>query len=202
MVYFRKTRRRRRPRRGGRRQTLAQKVNAVVKRNIETKHIGDDVSESISTSVQAYSFSNLDSQGTTSSNFIGNEVRMQKLVFRAFLQQADSSNIVRFLVVNTRGLQSEANASDMFLPAATPLVAQLNNAYVKKVYMDRTYVLNNSGGDHLLYLNRTINLKNRTLHLQGVGDSAEQYWIVVVSDSSVITHPSILMRWETYFKDA
>lgn len=196
-------------------KTLTAKIKSVVKRQIETKRTNlviDNVLANgggvgISTTPFYIPILDLTSlrQGTASNEYVGAEIRLQYLKCRGSVQQADSRNLVRVMLLRARSnFKFQVGDTEPFLTQDYPLYSSINPKFVAQVYFDRIYNMNAASGDdnELRYVRKNFNLKNQLIRViaQDVY-SSELYW-VVVSDSSVATHPGFLMNMELSWKDA
>lgn len=195
-----------RPRRKRTRTTnsrIARVAKRVIARNIETKQAESTASGTASTTIVSVNLLDpiFNAQGPSSNEFIGNEVRLQSLNIRGYFTQADSSNLMRVVIVRLRGCPVDIN--NVFLNKGIPLLSLLDNAFVKHVYMDRMVTLNGSTqNDALSFLKRNINFKNRKYHLQNVSDVAESVLMFMVTDSLLPGHPGYKLLWNVKWKDA
>lgn len=209
--------RRRRRRRKTSSKALVSKIKSVVSRQIETKRQRKMVDGLISGSGVAISttphytpvlFTMGLSSGTESNQYIGDVIRLQYLKCRGAVQQADSRNLIRLALIRARANFSFQNGDmEPFLTsdlAPTPLYVSWSTKYVSQVLYDRVFNLNASSGDdnELMYIRKNFNLHNQRVKIIGLNDYATELYWVVVSDSSVATHPTFLMNMELSWKDA
>lgn len=143
----------------------------------------------------------LNVQGTTSNEFIGNEVTLKSMTLSLLLRQNGNSNIVRLLIVRARSCPSP---TDMFRNLSFPILSPISNAFVKKVYMDRTYILNTGSGqnDDIRMVRRTIDFKNKRVHLQNVGSAAEIFYLVTVHNGAYGLGPRVDALYNVKWSDA
>jgi len=176
----------------------------VVLDNIETKKKQISLITNVSSTIQNVSFLDrvFGTQGTTSTEFIGANVRLQSLSLRALFTQADTTNLMRVLLVRMRGCPVDKN--DLFVDKTVPLLSDLNSTYIKKVYMDRMIFLRPtaSGVSDYQYVIKNVNFANRRLYFDGVGDTMEDYQLVMVSDSAIGPNPNAVLYWTVRWKDA
>lgn len=155
----------------------------------------------------------VDSQGSQSGEFIGQEIRQIGIRFRCILHQADAQNIVRMLFYTpSQSFQSDLDAgtvtaNDVFYQPVSPLLSPLVESKVKKLYSDRTLTLNAPVGqnDQIRIVNKWINLKMKKYMLQdGVPGfpGQDKVYVAVFSDSAFASHPILDYHSILYYKDA
>lgn len=196
--------------------SLKKMMKSVAYSTQETKHHRVTIDEgAIPDAGSALELNSVDSQGVASGQFVGQEIRQMGLRLRGSLKQADSSNIVRWLVVQFSESFSELLATqtsqfvDMFYDTSLPLYSPIRESSIAKVYLDRTVVLNQADG-----ANNKISLFNKWIplgfkrytadeaNLGGVGRGSDKIYLVSFSDSGVSPHPTITCSSTLYFKDA
>lgn len=198
-----KSRRRMKPK-----QSLNTRVKRAILRNIETKHqIYNFGATGVSTTPQYISiYRNMfQSQGAGQSNFIGNQVRLQSLRVKGVITQADDSNLLRVICFRPTSKYEPADGdTDIFNNASQTLLSSLDKNFVRRVYMDRLYTLNSdtSAHDQQRVVGRTWNLKNAVLDLTALSDPNYQLCWCFVSDSAVVSNPTVEMTHELRLKDA
>lgn len=214
MPYRRNNRRSRRAPRN-----LSKAVRSEVKKiaysTQETKHHRVNVA---STGLPASGFwtelNTVDSQSVASGGFVGQEIRQIGIRLKGYMSQADSSNIVRMVIVTptankeAQTAQGTAFTDDLFY-AGDPLLQPFRESAVKRVYLDRTFILNMSNGqnDKIVMFNEWIKLNMRRYtvdesNLPSGTLGAQKVYIAFVSDSSIASHPTLNLASCLYYKDA
>lgn len=207
----------RRTRRRNTRQPISKRIKKVMREvaysTQETKHHRVVDTLTVAENGTMVELNTVDSQGVSSGQFIGQEVRQIGLRFRALLFQADSHNVVRLMFLTpSTSFQSDLDAgtvtpNDIFYQPTSPLLSPLVESKIKRVYSDRTLSLNMAAGqnDQLRIINKWINLKMRKYTLQdGVPNypGQDKVYVAVFSDSAFATHPTIDFHSIMYYKDA
>ncbi len=210
MVFKRRRRKRTYRRRArGLSKTQKRQVSTLVKSNIETKVIHHTL-QPVGGIPDTTQFLNImdefiNSQGVTSSEFIGKEVRLQSLRLNGMIQQADNSNVVRLILFRARGdYTPAAGNTELFHSPSNPLFSALNRSFVGRVVMDRVLVLNdaNVDSDDIKRVVKYVNFKNQRLLLKAVADATQLWYLMYVSDSQFVSHPYINLNMTMRIKDA
>lgn len=195
---------------------LKKMMKSVAYSTQETKHHRVTVDdENITSGGASTELNSVDSQGPASGQFVGQEIRQMGIRLKGSFTQADSSNIVRWMVVNFSESFSQLLAHgtsqfiDVFYDTTLPLYSPLRECNIAKVYLDRTVVLNQSDAD-----NKKISLFDKWIplgfkkyvadetNLSGVGRGSNKIYLVAFSDSSFSPSPTITLCSTLYYKDA
>lgn len=194
-------------------------VRRIVNTQIETKHhrVSDD-SLSFSTSGQVVELNSIDSQGVSSGQFIGQEVRQWYLKVRGQVQQADGSNVVRVVMFRPTCAaldemrENGLTLSEFFYESGSglSLYAPWREPMVDSVYYDKTIVLNQTTGQNdkiqMFSIRQKLNgLKLKYIEGSAGGNVSQVTPIILlgfISDSGVVTHPTALYHSTLYYKDA
>lgn len=195
-------------------------VTAIVKRevasqlanNIERKNAQGFIFQSVSTTTFFAELLDLllDPQGQSVSEggWIGSEIRLQNMMVRWELAQADSTQSYRMIIFEPQPNYAPTTGSTALLEtSAKPFISSLNREYVKRVYLDRVYFQGgtNSGGTQITRGRKFIKLRNRLVKFQqpGVQTVANvKLYCCLLSDSSVATHPSMAVLLDLSYTDA
>lgn len=187
-------------------KTQVKQVERKIASNIETKREHDRYDESVSVITGFYNILDnlLNSQGATSEDFIGKEVRLQNLYVKGFLKQNDESNLIRVLLFQAKGDYRPITADTaLFETPTNPVFSNLDHSFVKNVRWDRKYLLN--GGtqdDAVVLISKNIKFHNKRILLKTVAESVEGWYICVVSDSTFVGHPTVNLGLMLTYKDA
>lgn len=195
---------------------LKKMMRSVAYSTQETKHHRTSLdAEDVSDGGSALELNSVDSPGVASGQFVGQEIRQMGIRLKGSFSQADSSNIIRWVVVNFSESFSQLLATatepfiNMFYDTTLPLYSPMRECNINKVYLDRTVVLNQADG-----ANNKISLFDKWIplgfkkyvadegNLVGVGRGSNKIYLVAFSDSGLATHPTMTLCSTLYFKDA
>lgn len=213
MVYRR--RRQKRSSNSTSKQSLKKMMRAVAFSTQETKHHRVIEDEAVLDTGSVFELNSVDSQGVASGQFVGQEIRQIGLRLRGSFVQADSSNIVRWLVLSLSsafeiGLAAGGyNSNDIFYDPNSPLYSPMVESHISKVYLDRTVVLNQADGanNKISLFNKWISLGMRKYMFDETStlspkDGSDKIFLMGFSDSGVSPHPTIVVHSTLYYKDA
>lgn len=223
--------RRRKTTRRYKRKTKRPSVRALVKREIsrklELKHSTVNGTAALSTIPQAINpFDYIYTEQSVVNPFPrdGNQVDVTGMMIRSFLEGADSPyNRVRILFLITREqlpvniLGTTYDATRCFDPifSSQGINAPLDRTSVKHVLMDKTYNLQRNvwnigltGRNVTKTINRffkkqqKVQWSGETTSLDDVGTNLKtNFYMVVLSDSTTIPHPSLTYAVKTFYTD-
>jgi len=186
-------------------------VQKVVNRNIESKHHRVTDSSSVSTNGYLLELNTIDSQGVSSGQFLGQEVKQVGVRIRGMVKQADASNVVRMMIFTPttagEGELQQNGFTSLFYDPVDALFSPHREPMVRRIYSDRTFALNMASGqnDKLRLLNQWVKLygkKYKVLEGANPPPGSQKLYLGVVSDSSVVSHPTIDIHSILFFKDA
>lgn len=197
------------------RRNLSSQVKRVMREvaysTQETKHHRVEDEVDFSTSGVLVELNTVDSQGTASGQFIGQEIRQIGIRLRGKLSQADANNTVRVVVFTPSpafetALAGGASPTDLFyLPSNWSAIRESN---VTKTYMDTNMTLNIASGqnDKIRLVNRWISLKmKKYMIVEGSGPpltGSDKVYLLLLSDSALPSHPTFEFASTLYYKDA
>lgn len=228
MPRFRRRRTRRNPYHKSRRFQAG--VMRVLNREVETKHHRwTDWSDGVSISNFGILSSwegginglgpNFGDDATRQGGLIGNEADQLGFHMRGVLVQADDYNVVRMVVFTptttgcqlARDIQSQVAGKHpsqfmMNTNSGEALYSTLERELVEKKYVDTLINLNGFGNKASRVINKYIKLNSKKLKLQQNPDNSltqdKPIFILLLSDSTVPTDPSIKLETICYYKDA
>lgn len=201
------------------RVTLSKKVKDTMKQiafsTLETKHHRYNVPlTSITVDGLAIELNTVDSQGVAAGQFIGQEVRQMGLRLKGRFQQADSSNVLRYMICSLKTAfecdlkEGIVELNDLFYQKDNPLYSPLREASIGTVYKDRTLILNiaGAGGDDVKLFNHWIPLKMKKYYFQENSTHTPKaggtiIYMFMWSDSAVSAHPTVFGHSTLYYKD-
>lgn len=193
---------------------LSTKVKAAMKQAAystqETKHHRVEDLIDFSNSGSLTELNTVDTQGSSSGTFIGQEIRQIGIRIRGKLAQADANNVVRMVIFTPSAsfeshLATGGSLLDLFyLPTNWSAIRESN---VKRSYMDRNLVLNIASGqnDKIRLVNHWVSLKMKKYKfVEGVvpATGSDKIYLLLLSDSALPTHPSFEFASTLYYKDA
>lgn len=190
-------------------QTINRQVKAVLKKDVELKaYTARPFSaSSISTAATIVKISGIVRANDNVSRD-GNQVSVTRVDLQGFADVADDSNLVRIIVFQWRDddisytpvaadiLQNAASFYDMY---------NFTNRHRFTVLWDRTFNVDST--DPAKPFKRSIYGKKlaKVLEYSGATDSSitgkHQIYVLAVSDSGAIAHPTLDMMTRVYFKD-
>lgn len=176
----------------------------------ETKHHRVEDEIDFSTSGILVELNTVDSQGSASGQFIGQEIRQIGLRLRGKLSQADANNTVRMVVFTPSAafetaLAGGAPPTDLFY--APTNWSAMRECNVKKSYLDTNMTLNIASGqnDKIRLVNRWIGLKMKKYKVVEGSvpvSGSDKIYLLLLSDSSLPSHPQFEFASTLYYKDA
>lgn len=149
-------------------------------------------------------------QGQTQATRIGIQLNPKDLDMRFILTHGDASNIMRLVVFQFH------NDDQTFTPGASTILdptavtagngvmAPYNNQNKDefRVLMDRTYVLE-AGAGLVKKCYTTLRQRMRKIDYNGTAThGAENLYLLVISDSAAVTHPTITGESRLHFTDS
>lgn len=187
-------------------------VKSELKKEIETKFYDFNSSASISNLVSTYSPLTSFTRGTGPSNYVGMKIKPKYFTIRGTLTGSDNTNYVRVLVIQDKAVSGTPNTSTIFQNTSYPWLSPLNVDYIDsyRVLTDRLYqfrTFESSAGSFSSTV-RPFKIKipgskmRQITYTQGGSPDAGQLWVVMVSDSSLPSHPSFVIVSRLTFSDA
>lgn len=183
-------------------------VQRLIKRNEEMKYAVIDASYSATTTPGLYCLSNT-SQGDTGGTHIGDESVMKNLELRLIASVADATNSVRvilfrwkpnigYVVPGAGAILKDANS-----PANLSSLYQEDGEDQYQIMYDELFLLAAAGGNPE-QISRRIrrNFNIRCDFLTGTSNSSNMIYLMLISDSSATTHPSVQFMSKIGFTDA
>lgn len=190
------------------RKIAKEEAKKVVKREIEVKEHDEMNNTTISTTINNTDPIQTLVRGTDANDFIGDKINPTGLSIRMVGLAGDSHNIVRLLVIQDKDIVGSPTLGTMFENTTYPAVSSLNTNYTHQynVLYDKTIALSTNGGGGAFPFVKRIYIKGkrlRQIRFDSAGDcNAGQIWIVGVSDSNALAHPSFQIYTRLYFTDA
>lgn len=195
---------------------LKKMMKAVAYSTQETKHhrvVEEDLE--IQPSGSMVELNTVDTQGITAGTFIGQEIRQVGIRLRGKLQQEDSSNIVRWVVLSL----SEAFAQELTAGTSDPngifydpglaIFSPIISTHVNKVYVDKTVVLNqqDAANNKIVLLNKWVPLGMKKYRFNEQSntapkDGSDKIYLMLFSDSAFGSHPGTTFHSVLFYKDA
>lgn len=190
-------------------------VKATVGKTAETYHHRvDQTATSVSELGILTELNTVDSQGVQSGQIRGQEIRQIALNLRGEIVQSDNSNIVRMCVFRPTAKGQEiinggATFSDLFYNPARAIYSSWLPGTIEKMYVDRTYVLNQAQAQNdevkLLKMNQRLGGMKYKLVEADLGQANPAGGAVIyagfVSDSAFATHPQVEFESVLYYHD-
>lgn len=196
-----------------RRPAVRKVVKAELYKQIETKYWDGAIeTNTLSSSGLAYYLLSdpnpvtTISQGANGDNYVGNKMKPTHITIRGRLTAADSYNVCRFVVLQVKGVFVPTGSSifQNTYALSAPLLS------LNRDYNDRYRVL----ADRMITVDATDTSKQFKIMIPGkrlypvsfsdANGTAENggLYIVMVSDSSAVSHPSFGLAWRVFYKDA
>lgn len=204
-----KTYRRRRPAKSGYVRKVARtEARRAIKRTVETKSHDEAFVSTISTGLSTHDICSTLLRGTGDSNFIGAKITPTYLSIKYTFIGADPYNIVRMIILQDKASSGTPALATLFENTSYPLVSGLNNQYREtyRLLADRRFVLKQFGSTYFAPTCGSIRIpmsKLRQVKYTDAGNNqGGKLWIVLISDSSAVSHPSYQIYTRLYFKDA
>lgn len=186
-------------------------VKGQLTRQLETKYY-NRFNQTISTD---YSGSLVDltaliAQGITVAGRVGDRIDLRSIEWRGQITSADSHNFVRFALVQFRE-NSTAGA-----PVIGDWLETVNNTLAPttlwnwdrrteyRVLWDKTYYVD-TGDDYALQFAGKIpstKLKTSVHYDPGVNTGSNHVYLLIITDSAAVTHPSVSYDMRITYKDA
>jgi len=145
-------------------------------------------------------------QGVSESQYLGAWIQPTYLMIRGTVTLADTTNMIRFIVVQDRaaGVPTLANVLQSVGNARAPLSAfevDYNSTY--RVLADRLIALTVSDTFKVFKVKLGKKLLQR-IHFNDAGGTLERggIYMMAISDSAAAVHPSIQLYWRLHYKDA
>lgn len=203
-------RRRRNPRASERK--IRQVVKSELKKEIESKFYDYSVSSTISTALTAINPLTSFARGTGPSNYIGMKVKPVFLTIRGTLTGSDATNFVRMVVIQDKSVSGTPNVSTIFQNTTYPWISPFNVDYIDayNVLADRFIqfrTFESAAGTFsgtTKYFKIKIpgkKLRQITYTNAGAADTGT-LWILFISDSSLVSHPSYTFTSRFTYSDA
>lgn len=212
----------RRRRNGKRSSALATRayVKNLLNADIESKNVAGSSNVNVSTTLYALELLGnlMGEQDATSSGFIGKEIRLQSLFMSLHLAQANThpnGDVIRVMVVEPREnyTPQSGTSAGIFFDSAHPLSSTPNYDCLRRVYFDKTYILNQPNNNHKELIRKVnFNLRNASVKFSTVAQPGSgtvntmdrEIWLIAVSDSVVTnsSHPEMDAWFKLRYKDA
>lgn len=141
--------------------------------------------------------------GTTVGTRLGSSIRGCYLRFNFKLANGDDSNIVRIMLI-----ESNRNAVwNTLLPSAHGCITPALRSQVKKIHRDFAVALNSGGvgGTVQKTFKMHVNLRGKLIEYEDAtlqAPTKSGFYLVFVSDSGAINHPSVDVDVQFCYKDA
>lgn len=184
-------------------------IKAELKRNLEPKYnmfynnsLGIDTTGNVSEIIS-------NSQGSTDVAHIGDQIELSSIYFNYYVTNADTTNIVRVVLIQTRGYTPSA-AADIFQVSGSDSV--LTSPYhhdvmqtgLLTVLYDRLHCLDtyNPLQQHKGWIPMKY-VKNKVQFDAGSSDVLNgDLYLITISDSSAVSHPTINVNVLYNYTDA
>lgn len=205
-------------RRRGRRPLTRKQATAVTKivkkvetKSSEKKFYDTDRLGSISTAGQVFSCLNGLAQGVTNVNRIGDKIQLTSFQVRGIVTAGDSYNFMRFILFQWASDANTASpiVTDVLDGAAissgsgitAPYNMETSGTY--KVIKDKVYYVDQDNNQAKFFKFKTRKISQKMLKFSPSGNRPfkGEMFVIVISDSSAATHPSIEFITRTYFID-
>lgn len=187
-------------------------VKRVVGGNIETKHISA-VSGVISVSDTPAVYTTIyPTFGIGGDQRIGDKIKMASFNFKYSMYLSDPSNLMRVILFqwcNNSVISGTPTAAQVLQSATTySWLSQINQDSRQniKILYDRTHTMNDSDQKQIT---RSVNInKFRVRNLEFASTAAQnclhkgEIYLLLVSDSAAIVHPTFVWRFMLKYKDA
>ena len=116
----------------------------------------------------------------------------------------DNTNIVRVLILQAKGLFVPLGIPNIFQNAGLGTLSALNKAFNDRfmVLYDKVHTLSAQGNpNHAFKL--YVKPKSIVTFSDGLGTTESgALYMILVSDSGAIVHPTVSAYWRNYYKDA
>lgn len=195
-------------------QTNKKKLVTTVKRlianRIETKQYFNAFTPASLTNTASYFELLQPANGTTDITRIGDKVRPLRLEIGISLIVSDVTQLIRLCVIQwfKNTTPTDAEVFNDTTNDTSKLMGAMNHdsqrSKILKVVWDRTYSLNTvSNTNKMIRKNLNLSQLRPTSWIAGASTNAiGGYFLVAMSDSSAIGHPTIAAAWRIRFKDA
>lgn len=151
-------------------------------------------------------------RGTGPNNFLGSSIKLKSVEIRGqFIVSDAPGNLMRMLIIQDGTTTGVPTLGTMFANSTYPVYSPLNKDYTDtyRVIKDKLFLLTNDGVVSTNFLPKSFNyyLKGNRLRKTTFTNSAAAYdsgqiWIVLVSDSAVVTNPTFIMSMRCEYSDA
>lgn len=194
-------------------KTVKRMINSTLNRRIEDKHISSNSGIVSVTDVPAVYGGVLPIVGSDVNQRIGDKIRLTAFLFKYTIYLSDPSNVMRIIVFqwkNNSFLTGTPTASNILqVTTPYPWLSQLNQDLKAQMHVlyDKTHTMQNGGP---LQITRSVNIRKfgvRNLEfLSGVATVNNtvrgEIYVLLVSDSSLTTHPTFIWRYMIKYQDA
>lgn len=202
-VYRKKRTRRYRKKTGGVRR-LANKVQKYLG---ELKYGDSSAYYTVSYNGACYSLSDIAQGGATDTSRSGDQLTLQSLKFNYSLVLGDSFNLFRVIIFQWYPLDTVAPSPGDLLQAVGTVDSPLSTyehdrRFQKHVLYDKLHNLHTYQPQIVKKVKITKFKKNRIQYAGGTTTGQNKIYVLVISDSSTVSHPSILWRTKILFKDS
>lgn len=184
-------------------------VKRQILKDVETKYIDSYGDVNPGTAGALVPFTDV-SQGVTDVTRIGDKLTIRRLNLYYNLIGADTTNIFRVILfqwyVNTN-IKVPAISDILQQPANKPWLSTYVNDYQDQfhVFYDKKHAMSVSGGNNSIYVKAKLKLKylKKTVqYLVGGIEGSNKCYMIVLSDSTTVSHPQINYYCRFQYDDA
>lgn len=196
--------------------TKVKKLSQIVYKTIENKQIENYGSAAFSDTGSAWEVPLSIAQGVSDQERTGDSVLLTKMSYNIMVDRADSHNRCRLLIVESMNGNEELQISDVLTYTNTTLYGdmQLASPYTTKsstnkrykVHLDKMFEIGSSSMKNTRVFKGVIKFPKggKVVHYDGTATSPtdHRFTIMVISDSTTASHPTIKYVIRQTFKDS
>lgn len=213
MPYRRQVNRRRyRPRRANKggyvRKVARVEAKKAVRRTVETKMHDETWNSSIANVLSTFDVCATLTRGTGDNDFIGAYIKPTYMTIKYNMIGSDSYNILRMIIIQDKDSSGTPVIGTLFENSTVPLISALGSNYrdTYKLILDRRFSLKQYNASYVAPQLGTIRIPLRKLRRIKFNDAGSiiggKIWIIMISDSSAVSHPVAQIYSRLYFQDA
>jgi len=178
-------------------------VQKQIDKNLDFKYLLTAVSaQTVSTSIGSTLLTSI-AQGDTSSNRTGNNIDVRSIQIQGYVTYADTTNILRIFLVQEMQYNVISTLSSMFLnPSDVTGIRDAEYMKMFKVHKEWKFYLTsqNKPQANITYYKR-CDIKLKYNGSAGSNGIINRLWLVYISDSGTVTHPTINATVKVSFTD-
>lgn len=187
-------------------------IRNVINKSSEVKYHDTELNASIDDAGIIYTLSDL-SQGQTDLTRIGDQQNPLRFVWKGQIVAGDSTNVVRVMLIqNKSGELAHAASTDVTKILSSNYVGGVNAPYSPlhhdyrrqyTVLYNKTFYVDTYNPIRRVTINKDLSKRKLKVHYDNGGTTqvSGAYYLLMISDSSSISHPSFTGVGRLYYND-